>query len=116
MVFFLGGCPLFRTGIVELSESDIKNADAFRVAMDNCRTVWPLWSGVFKEIKNKLPYETIEVIQRLDKLAATEDWTDEDRSQFFVARTKLLTPTVKVALEEAVPGLWSLLISLVGGW
>jgi hypothetical protein len=118
-LFLVVGCGWFRKNLVELSESDLKNAEATRVVAKNLLSTWKLNSGfirgVLGERLNELPAEIVEALDELDKLADRQDeLSDYDLGYSVGLRVRMFGAVVVKALKTYAPEVLKYLPALVG--
>jgi len=125
MVFALSGCTMkaFRIKTVELSESDMENAETTRTVAKNLLTSWPTWSGLVScglgTSLKKLPIEALEAWIKLDEMAAQykddpESLTDAQLGCSLGLRIFIFSRIVQEAIEQIAPEILSAIGTLGG--
>ena len=107
LIPFLFSCASIRTGLVGLSQEDLKNAEATRVISKNLLLTWGLNSGFLRgalgDRLNQLPAEAVKAMDELDALAKKIEWSDFELGYSLGLRVRLLGEIVTNALRLYAP-------------
>jgi hypothetical protein len=110
---FVAGCGPARQAMIDVSDENIKNAEAMRQVSENCLSVWPIQSGFIKGALGsrieELPAEAIAAIDELDRLAGLPEQTDYELGMFLGLKVRLLSSVVQKAIEKYAPDVGVLL-------
>lgn len=117
LVCLLTGCGPLRKSVIELSETDIKNAEALKAAARNHLSAWPVNSGFIhaalgSNIEN-LPIETVKAMAELDKLAEQDEYTDYELGSAMGYQVRILMDIVYQSLEKYAPDVLRYLPALI---
>ncbi len=109
LVFVLMGCTSLQKSAIKISEVDLKNAEASRIAGKNLLSTWKLNSGFIRgtlgDRLNQFPHEAVKAMDELDKLAEKTELTDFDLGYSLGARVRLLGEMVVQAIQHYFPKL-----------
>lgn len=113
-MFLFSGCAFLRGSAIKLSEEDMRNAEVAREIARNLMSTWLLNSGFIKGALGSkfdaLPYEAVKAINELDVFARSgEELSDYGLGYTLGLRVRLLSETVKLALEQFAPEVLKLL-------
>ena len=108
----LSGCSLMRTGLVEMSKEDVKNAEATREAAWNFISTWNLNSGFIKgalgDRITEFPMQFVEAMDELDIVANMEEIVDYDLGYFLGLRVRTLETLIQETLKAYAPDVFDL--------
>jgi len=106
-ILFLSSCAWMRKEIVEISKSDVKNAQALRTASKNFLSTWRINSGfirgVLKDRLDQFPKGTIEAMDELDELCKKTEWDDFELGYSVGLRVHILGDLIKNTLKIYAP-------------
>ncbi len=109
LIPFLIGCTSLQKSAIKISEVDLKNAEASRIAGKNLLSTWKLNSGFIRgtlgDRLNQFPHEAVKAMDELDKLAEKTELTDFDLGYSLGARVRLLGEMVVQAIQHYFPKL-----------
>jgi hypothetical protein len=104
-MFLFTGCSFLRKSLVTLSEEDIKNADATRIAAKNFLTTWNLNYGfIMGMAEDKIPKVYLDYMEELKTYAdRQESLNDYDLGFTLGRRVLLLASVIKEAVKIYAP-------------
>lgn len=109
IAFILIGCTSLQKSAIKVSEIDLKNAEASRIAGKNLLSTWKLNSGFIRgslgDGINQFPHEAVKAMDELDKLAEKTEPTDFDIGYSLGARVRLAGELVVQAIKHYFPKL-----------
>lgn len=109
LIPFLVSCTSLQKSAIKVSEVDLKNAEASRIAGKNLLSTWKLNSGFIRgtlgDRLNQFPHEAVKAMDELDKLAEKTELTDFDLGYSLGARVRLLGEMVVQAIQHYFPKL-----------
>uniref|UniRef100_A0A6H1ZCU9 Lipoprotein n=1 Tax=viral metagenome TaxID=1070528 RepID=A0A6H1ZCU9_9ZZZZ len=112
-VMFVMGCSTFRKGLVEMSNQDVKNAEASREAAKNFISTWKLNSGFIRgalgDRITEFPAQFIAALDELDTIADKETLVDYDLGYFLGLRVRSLETIVQETLKMYAPDIFDLI-------
>jgi hypothetical protein len=107
ILLLLTACGGVRQSLIDMSESDMKNAEATRVIARNLLSTWKLNSGFIRgslgEGIKELPVKAVDAIDELDALADKVDPDDFDLGYSLGLRIRMLSQVVMTALQQYAP-------------
>ena len=107
LCFFSLSCTSLQKSAIKVSEIDLKNAEASRIAAKNLLSTWKLNSGFIRgtlgDRLNQFPHEAVKAMDELDKLAEKTEWNDFDLGYSLGARVRLLGEMVVQAIKHYFP-------------
>lgn len=107
-ILALGGCTGTRQSIVEITEEDLKNAEASRQVAINMLKVWPINSGFIRGALgsriDELPAQALSAMSYLDRMAENiNERSDHTLGYSLGLQVRLRATAVKEALERIAP-------------
>lgn len=107
IAFILIGCTSLQKSAIKVSEIDLKNAEASRIAGKNLLSTWKLNSGFIRgslgDGINQFPHEAVKAMDELDKLSEKTEWNDFDLGYSLGARVRLAGEIIVQAIKHYFP-------------
>jgi len=101
------GCTAMQKSIINLSKTDLKNAETSRVLAKNLISTWEINSGFIRgalgDRLNKLPAEIVKAMDELDKISEQTEWNDFQLGYSLGVRARLLGDLILNALKIYAP-------------
>jgi len=117
LLIFTTSCAGMRKSAIELSLSDIKNAEAAQEVAKNLLIAWPTYSGIIKgalgERISELPFGAVQAMNELDELSAMEIHSEYELGYSLGLKTRMLTDLVIESLKLYAPDILRLLPSFI---
>lgn len=116
LCLLVAGCAGLRQSAIDISEEEVKNAEAARIVAVNYLAIWPIQSGIIREALGarleELPAQAVSAMDELDQLAEQmndpNDYTDYDLGRSLGLRVRLCGSVVQEALEIYAPDIINL--------
>jgi hypothetical protein len=100
-------CASLPQKMVQLTQEDVENIEALRIAAKNMLITWPMYSGIIKGAlgsrMSEMPARTLAAMEELDELAKKTELTDEDLGYSLGVRIPMLTDMIRRTLEIFAP-------------
>lgn len=101
------GCTAMQKSIINLSKTDIKNAETSRVLATNLLSTWKINSGFIRgalgDRINKMPAEIVKAMDELDKISEQTEWNDFELGYSLGVRVRLLGDLILNCLKVYAP-------------
>lgn len=116
LCLLVAGCAMIRQTAIDISEEEVKNAEAARIVAVNYLSIWPIQSGMIRGALGarieELPVQAVSAMDELDQLAEqmndVSDPNDYDLGLSLGLRVRLLGSVVQEALEIYAPDIINL--------